>query len=159
MGQVAYIYSARGDIGRHQQIEAALFEAFDHPGTLCLTDLSVQDFDVVTGCIELLGKIIGIGAGAAENKSVKLGIECKYPHQGIDFVLALHHIREMLDLACRRVVRIDFHQTALRHEIVGYLAWSLGINPDKKPVGLASLTSVFDSARIAHEPIVFTGFV
>ena len=44
-------------------------------------------------------------------------------------------------------------------EIVGYLAWSLGINPDKKPVGLASLTSIFDSARIAHEPIVFTGFV
>lgn len=33
-------------------------------------------------------------------------------------------------------------------QVVGYLAWSLGMNPDKKPVRLDSLMDVFDPARI-----------
>ena len=43
-------------------------------------------------------------------------------------------------------------------EIIGYLAWSLGIRPNKKPVGLSALTGIFDPARIPHGPLVFEGF-
>ena len=43
-------------------------------------------------------------------------------------------------------------------EIVGYLAWTLGICPNKNPVRLQSLTGVFDPARIPREPLVFEGF-
>jgi glutamyl-tRNA synthetase len=42
--------------------------------------------------------------------------------------------------------------------IIGYLAQSLGIVPDRKPIGLRSLTSLFDPARIPHAPLVFNGF-
>ena len=42
-------------------------------------------------------------------------------------------------------------------DVIGYLAWSLGINPDKKPVALASLTGIFDPAQITHSPLVFEG--
>ena len=41
--------------------------------------------------------------------------------------------------------------------IIGYLAWSLGIRPDKKPVGLGALTGIFDPVRIPHGPLVFEG--
>ena len=54
----------------------------------------------------------------------------------------------------------SFREVGIKaEEITGYLAWSLGMNPGRKPVGLASLTSIFDPARIAHEPMVFNGFV
>jgi len=42
--------------------------------------------------------------------------------------------------------------------IIGYLAQSLGIVPDKKPIGLGSLTGLFDPVRIPHGPLVFNGF-
>ena len=42
-------------------------------------------------------------------------------------------------------------------DVIGYLAWSLGINPDKKPVALASLVGIFDPAQIPHSPLVFAG--
>lgn len=44
-------------------------------------------------------------------------------------------------------------------DVIGYLAWSLGINPDKKTVALASLTDIFDPAQIPHSPLVFEGGV
>lgn len=43
-------------------------------------------------------------------------------------------------------------------DIIGYLAWSLGMNPARKPIELSALTSIFDPTRIAHEPMVFKGF-
>ena len=43
-------------------------------------------------------------------------------------------------------------------EIVGYLAWTLGIRPNKNPARLQSLTGAFDPARIPREPLVFEGF-
>ena len=42
--------------------------------------------------------------------------------------------------------------------IVGYLAQSLGIVPDGKPIALRSLTGLFDPTRIPHEPLVFNQF-
>jgi glutamyl-tRNA synthetase len=42
-------------------------------------------------------------------------------------------------------------------DVIGYLAWSLGINPDKKPIALASLAGIFDPAQITHSPLVFEG--
>ena len=39
-------------------------------------------------------------------------------------------------------------------EIVGYLAWTLGIIPDPKPASLGSLVSDFNPQRIPHEPLV-----
>ncbi len=42
--------------------------------------------------------------------------------------------------------------------IVGYLAQSLGIVPDGKPIPLRSLTGLFDPTRIPHEPLVFNQF-
>ena len=42
--------------------------------------------------------------------------------------------------------------------IIGCLAQSLGIVPDKKPIGLESLTGLFDPARIPRGPLVFEGF-
>ena len=39
-------------------------------------------------------------------------------------------------------------------EIVGYLAWTLGIIPDSKPASLGSLVSDFNPQRIPHEPLV-----
>ena len=43
--------------------------------------------------------------------------------------------------------------------IVGYLAQSLGIVPDGKPIALRSLTGLFDPARIPHRPLVFNGAI
>ena len=43
-------------------------------------------------------------------------------------------------------------------EIIGHLAWTLGILPKKKPVGLKSLTGIFEPARIPRGPLVFKGF-
>ncbi len=43
----------------------------------------------------------------------------------------------------------------LPEEIIGYLAWSLGIFPERKPASLESLVPDFDPARIPHEPLVF----
>lgn len=40
-------------------------------------------------------------------------------------------------------------------EIVGYLAWTLGILPDRRPASLGSLVADFDPIRIPHEPLVF----
>ena len=42
--------------------------------------------------------------------------------------------------------------------IIGCLAQSLGIVPDKKPIGLGSLTGLFDPARMPRGPLVFNGF-
>jgi glutamyl-tRNA synthetase len=38
-------------------------------------------------------------------------------------------------------------------EIIGYLAWSLGMNPNKKSLKLSSLTSVFSPSLIPHTPL------
>lgn len=40
-------------------------------------------------------------------------------------------------------------------DLIGYLAWSLGMNPSRKPVCLASLTDMFDSGKVPCEPLVF----
>ena len=42
-------------------------------------------------------------------------------------------------------------------EIIGFLACASGIVPDKKPVGLKSLTGRFDPARLPRGPLVFQG--
>lgn len=53
----------------------------------------------------------------------------------------------------------SFREAGMRpEEIIGYLAWSLGANPKKKPVGLESLTGIFEPARIPRRPLVFKGF-
>lgn len=53
----------------------------------------------------------------------------------------------------------SFREAGMRPEdIVGYLAWSLGMNPDGRPVNLFALTGIFDPERIPHEPLVFGGF-
>lgn len=44
-------------------------------------------------------------------------------------------------------------------DITGYLAWSLGMNPKKRPVGLESLTGIFDPALVPRGPLVFEGFI
>ena len=44
-------------------------------------------------------------------------------------------------------------------DVIGYLAWSLGMNPNRKPIALARLTGIFNPARIPHDPLVFNGFV
>lgn len=49
----------------------------------------------------------------------------------------------------------SFREAGVRpEEIVGRLAWSLGMNPDKKAVGLHSLTGSFDPARIPRKRLV-----
>ena len=42
-------------------------------------------------------------------------------------------------------------------EIIGFLAYASGIVPDKKPVGLGSLTGLFDPSRLPRGPLVFQG--
>ena len=42
--------------------------------------------------------------------------------------------------------------------IIGYLAQSLGIVPDRGLIGLCGLTGLFDPARIPPAPLVFNGF-
>ena len=42
-------------------------------------------------------------------------------------------------------------------EIIGFLACASGIVPDKKPVGLKSLTGLFDPSRLPRGPFVFQG--
>lgn len=50
----------------------------------------------------------------------------------------------------------SFREGGMRaDEIVGYLAWSLGMNPGKKPVGLRALTGMLDAVRIPRNPLVF----
>ena len=50
----------------------------------------------------------------------------------------------------------SFREDGMNPEVViGYLAWSIGINPDKKPISLAALTAIFDPTRIPHSPLVF----
>ena len=52
----------------------------------------------------------------------------------------------------------SFREAGMRpEEIVGYLAWSLGVNPERKPVELHSLTAIFDPAQIPHNPLGFEG--
>ena len=54
----------------------------------------------------------------------------------------------------------SFREDGMKSEdVIGYLAWSLGINPDKKPVALASLVGIFDRVQIPHNPLVFEGVV
>ena len=42
-------------------------------------------------------------------------------------------------------------------DVIGYLAWSLGVNPKKEPISLTALTDIFDPAQIPHSPLVFEG--
>ena len=50
----------------------------------------------------------------------------------------------------------SFREDGMNPEVViGYLAWSIGMNPDKKPISLAALTAIFDPTRIPHSPLVF----
>jgi glutamyl-tRNA synthetase len=42
-------------------------------------------------------------------------------------------------------------------KIIGYLAWSIGINPGKVPVGLRSLIGIFDPDLMPRRPLVFGG--
>ena len=43
-------------------------------------------------------------------------------------------------------------------EITGFLAWTLGMLPEKKEAGLQSLAGLCDPARMPREPLVFRGF-
>ena len=53
----------------------------------------------------------------------------------------------------------SFRESGMKAEdIVGYLAWSLGMNPNRKPVGLAALTGIFDPDRIPRKSLVFERF-
>ena len=50
----------------------------------------------------------------------------------------------------------SFREDGMNPEVViGYLAWSIGMNLDKKPMSLAALTAIFDPTRIPHSPLVF----
>ncbi|MBR6588497.1 MAG: tRNA glutamyl-Q(34) synthetase GluQRS, partial [Kiritimatiellae bacterium] len=54
----------------------------------------------------------------------------------------------------------SFREEGMKAEdVIGYLAWSLGVNPGKNPISLAALTGIFDPALILHEPLVFEGIV
>lgn len=54
----------------------------------------------------------------------------------------------------------SFREEGMKAEdVIGYLAWSLGVNPGKNPISLAALTGIFDPALIPHEPLVFEGIV
>jgi glutamyl-tRNA synthetase len=53
----------------------------------------------------------------------------------------------------------SFRESGMAAEdIIGHLAWSLGMNPKKRPVGLGSLTGIFDPALVPRGPLVFEGF-
>ena len=53
----------------------------------------------------------------------------------------------------------SFRETGMKaEEVIGFLAWSLGILPKKKPVGLRALTGMFDPACVPRGPLVFEGF-
>lgn len=53
----------------------------------------------------------------------------------------------------------SFREAGMKaEEIIGFLACSLGIIDEKKPVGLHALTGLFDPALVPHGPLVFEGF-
>ena len=52
----------------------------------------------------------------------------------------------------------SFREDGMKAEdVIGYLAWSLGMNPVKEPISLPALIGMFDPARIPHSPLVFEG--
>ncbi|MBP3406072.1 MAG: tRNA glutamyl-Q(34) synthetase GluQRS [Kiritimatiellae bacterium] len=50
----------------------------------------------------------------------------------------------------------SFREAGIKaEEITGYLAWSLGMNPNKEPIPLSALAGIFEPAQIPHNPLEF----
>ena len=96
--EVIDIEPARGDVGRHEELEAALAKFIHDAVALHLRDVAVQAVDRVTARREDLGEFVAHDLGAAENDAVAEIMHVDQTRKRFDLRAAVDFKVNLIDL-------------------------------------------------------------
>ena len=96
MRQVVHVESAGSHVGGDEQLQVTLTELLHHQVTLLLRQLAVQGVGIVAVLDELVGYLLCLLAGAAEDDAVDLRVVVDDTFQGEILVLRMHHIIQVV---------------------------------------------------------------
>ena len=107
VGQVVYVESAGGHVGGHEQLHGVLAELLHGQVALVLREVAVQGLGVVSVLDELVGNLLRLQLGAAEDDGEDARMEVNDALQGEVFVLCVHEIVDVVDVFGALVARTN----------------------------------------------------
>ena len=103
--EMADVQSARGDVGRGEQLRRAVAKAAHHAIALFLGMSAVQRLDAVAAGAEHFGQMIDFGAGAAEDDRRRGALHVEDAAERFGLVLLLHDVGDLANLGFRAARR------------------------------------------------------
>ena len=119
MGQVIDIQSAGCHIGSDQQLEVLDAELLHHIIPLRLAQLAMQRIGIVAVLDQLVGNLLCLFTGTAEDDAVDIGVIVGNPFQGQVFVLCTDHEVDIPDILVSFVFPSDDDLFRLLHVFLG----------------------------------------
>ena len=117
--QVLYIESAGCHVGSDQELQMAYAELLHHQVALGLRELAMERVGVVTLLHQLIGNLLRLLTGAAEDDGVDLWVVVHDALQGFVFILGMDAIHHVLDVAGALVLPADGNLFGLAQVVLG----------------------------------------
>ena len=121
VGKVIYVQSTGSHIGCHQELHGMVTELLHGEVTLLLTQVAMQSLGIVTVLDELVGDVLCLQLGAAEDNRKDAWIEIDDTLQGEILVLGVHEIVDMVDVLGALVARAHHDFLVVVQIVEGYL--------------------------------------
>ena len=121
--QVVHVQSAGGHVGGHQQLQVAHAELLHHQVALCLRQFTVQSVGVVAFLYQLVGYLLCLLTGAAEDDAVYLGQVVHNAFQGGILVFGVHHVDQVLHVGRTFVLAAYGDFLGIAQVVLGYAGY------------------------------------
>ena len=121
MGEVAHVESSCSHVGSHEQLHRVLAELLHRQVALLLRQVTMQRFGVVAIAYELVGYLLCLDLGAAEDDGEDAWVEVYHALESQILVLGVHHIVDMVDVFGTLVARA-YHYLLVVVQIVACYA-------------------------------------
>ena len=92
VGQIVHVKTACCHVGGNEQLQGAFAEFLHHRVALHLRQVAVEGIDIVAVGNQIVGNLLSLAPGAAEDDSVDVGIGVGDTLEGKILVLGVHHI-------------------------------------------------------------------
>ena len=92
VGQIVHVKTACCHVGGNEQLQGAFAEFLHHRVALHLRQVAVEGIDIVAVGNQIVGNLLSLAPGAAEDDSVDVGIGVGDTLEGKILVLGVNHI-------------------------------------------------------------------
>ncbi len=121
VGEVVDVESAGRHVGGHEYGDHAVAEFLHHYVALLLGEVAVEGFGVVAVADEVVGYLLGVAAGAAEDYGVDVGRVVDHALEGQIFVAGVDHVVDVAHVFCSFVAGSDHEFLVVFHVALGNL--------------------------------------